>query len=323
MRPVEVGLSADPAEVLDAMFSGRPQCALDRTWIAMIGQAFIDESGGPDQQTFLMAGYLDHWQKWKLIANEWKYLLLRYDIEEFHMSECESGRGEFEKLKPEERQALCMDLARCISWHKPIGFCFSVKTSEFRRIVMDDPDVAALLKKGRRHTKATWGHPQGYMLTAMILVLLDLLPAIGQIDYIFDWHDRFKKLLDKHEPWMRGLIQKMHPTLHPGFGQILMPRPEFRHLYAPLQAADLLAWHMRRLDDEPDGADRPVYRELMKIPGFGRYQFTAERLARSMELRKQTDQPWIRELVAEMNAATSSGPASSLSSSTPEASPEA
>jgi hypothetical protein len=80
--------------------------------------AYIDESGTHDESEFAsIAGYVDRSDGWAGFEKDWKAVLDRYGVGEFHMTDFESRHGEFDSRTFDEdlRHPFLQDLINAIN----------------------------------------------------------------------------------------------------------------------------------------------------------------------------------------------------------------
>ncbi|MFC3077811.1 DUF3800 domain-containing protein [Phenylobacterium terrae] len=202
--------------------------------------AFIDDSIGrqSDQRLFL-AGYLTRDDIWAAFTLEWQAQLARAPaIEQFHMVEAQGLRGPFQGWSVEARDAKVMSLARLIARYPLFSFQFSVSMTEHKQYFGDS---------------VPYGLSKPYNVCAQALAsgLARCLYQQGfrePIEFVFDTQEGADIDLTVLWPWIR--------RSSPGPWRELLGTPRFaddRHAL-PLQAADMLVWHIRRMHD---GTDQP------------------------------------------------------------------
>lgn len=202
-------------------------------------QAFVDDSATDDgEQRLFLAGYIHTADKWILFSDAWKEALqLNPPIEYFKMSEANSLKGQFWGWSVPDKDAKILALARVIRHFKPV----SIHCSISRR------DVKALMKG-----KVPYGFadPYGYVFSGIMLPLArQQLKHSNRvpIDFIFDNQEGIG---EEAKFWYKQ-IRDTQPT---AVKKLLSVEPLFRNDrdVLPLQAADMLAWHIRRHAERAD-----------------------------------------------------------------------
>jgi hypothetical protein len=245
------------------LICGYPQHVWNEKLLVMI-QAFIDDSASNtgDRRLYL-AGYVNFADSWIAFANEWERVLrMPPSIKYFRMVEANSLRGEFEGWKDGDRDRKVWKLAETIYRHAPWSIECSVSQNDHDRIVKP----AAPYGLGNPYSSCFYG----------IIISLARFHAANNlsipVDFIFDQHSALEG--EAH------LFYEYHKSLQlPEVKAVLGSTPIFRDdkQVLPIQAADMLAWHLRR---EAEGNDPPGSRPALDLlRGNGRHvivNFTPE-----------------------------------------------
>lgn len=208
-------------------------------------QAFIDDSGSlsGDQRLF-MAGYLNEATKWALFSIAWQEELDALpSIEYLKMSEAFAFKGQFIGWSEAARDDKLRGLARVIKHFKPLSFEVSVSRSEYARLVT--PNAPRGLGP---HFVCCFG------VISSVARVADVNGFDAPIDFIFDKQDGV-------EDDMRLFFSEMIKDLPASARRLVRGPPSFHddRLRLPLQAADMLAWHVRR-KHETDGQHMGTFR---------------------------------------------------------------
>jgi hypothetical protein len=200
-------------------------------------RAFIDDSAADtgDQRLF-MAGYLHRADQWALFSEAWDNELRSWpSIEYFKMAEANNLRDQFARRKgwtEETRDAKVSLLAHIIRDFQPMSFEFSVPRDVF-------------------YSELTPVNPRGLSphFTTCFHVVAGLAQYMANegvttpIDFIFDEQDGV-------DTDIALFFSHMKKDLPPEAQALIDGSPIFKSdkdkRYLPLQAADLLAWHLRR-----------------------------------------------------------------------------
>jgi len=196
-------------------------------------QAFIDDSASEkgDKRLF-MAGYLNRSDTWQLFAEAWdEELRSPPGIAYLRMVEANALRGEFKGWTKEARDQKLSGLARVINHFKPVSFQFTVNRDEHFRV------LTPVSPRGL-------GSPHFICCFSVMSGVARYVAgnkANAQIEYIFDEQDGVSAD-------MPLLFHEMIRRIPHKARKLIGGVPAFRDdkLVPQLQAADMLAWHLRR-----------------------------------------------------------------------------
>lgn len=212
-------------------------------------KAFVDDSASDEgERTLLLAGLVQRASVWSAFSDEWEEELNRRPrIDHLHMVEAESLRGQFEGWGDEQRNRKLASLANVLCKYDP----WFLECRVSRKLVQEitEPVVPHDLRG-----------PYFPCFYGVILKLAHWHLSMGNtlpIDFVFDeqgpigaeavfWYEVIKSL--QPEP-LRNLLGST-PTFSDD-KKVL-----------PLQAADFLAWHLRRRTEERNQHEK---REVMQI----------------------------------------------------------
>ena len=210
-------------------------CGLRRDLFSRYGvgvlKAFIDDSGSGDTQYFVMAGYIGAVSAWECFDERWCSVLdERPRIPYFHAVEANSLRsdGVWAGITETERDTKIDRLIEVIQSNDIQAVYVRLKQSDYNQIF-----------KGK--VPERWDSPYYCLFSSFVAlcgyVLVEAFGAEGPIEFVFDNHQQYKKHGQEFYDGSRLLIQEQTaPNIH------------FRDDkdFPPLQAADLLAWQVRR-----------------------------------------------------------------------------
>lgn len=196
-------------------------------------QAFIDDSASEkgDKRLF-MAGYLNRSDTWRLFEEAWnEELRTPPAIAYLRMVEANNLRGEFKGWTKEARDEKLRGLARVINHFEPLSFQFTINRGEHFRV------LAPVSPRGL-------GSPHFICCFSVISGVARYVAeakANTQIEYIFDEQDG----VSADMPLM---FHDMKRSIPRAARKLIVGEPAFRDdkLFPQLQAADMLAWHLRR-----------------------------------------------------------------------------
>ena len=215
----------------------------------MFLQGFVDDSSAQTgEREFCLAGFMATAPQWNAFVDHWDDVLREPPyISYFHAADAQSRKEEFEGWTKPDRDKKVMQLAQVIEQHPLLSFDCRLSQQSFEAILL--PASPYDLRS-----------PYfilffGVMVTAARQ--LNLLNIDVPIDFIFDEQGDVGPDADL---WY-GPIKAMQP---PHLGRLLGARPIFRSdkVMIPLQAADCLAWHLRR---SRDPQFRDEYRPALDI----------------------------------------------------------
>lgn len=220
----------------------------------MIINGYIDDSGSDNKNPddfFVLAGYVLPADDWINFSEKWdSELKIRPAVKCFKMSDAEYGDGYFKGMSEEFRRLKVNEMAEIIPPFKPIALSCSLNWGLYNKII-------------RGRVPAEVDDPYAVLFYAIIRLMYEWqLDAGGdtyqKVDFYFDeQHIDQLKILAGYLRLKRNIGEPYHNML----GQT----PAFRddEELNPLQAADMLAWHVHRDLVKPEEG-RPL---LKKIAG--------------------------------------------------------
>lgn len=231
-----------------SLLAGVPRVLRERRWIVML-QCFIDDSGNsPDGGLFVLAGYIMNEKRWEDFTERWYAQLQRdFPIDYCRMSDAESGEGPFAGMDRIHRNRKVKDLALVIHECNPVPFVCQMEWKDWIEIAEGN------LPPGFDVPYAVLFY-QMMKSVADFQVKSDELGSFGYlpVDFIFDEQGAAEsKCLKWYHP-LKDKVAEPHKTM-------MSNTPQFKddRQVMPLQAADMLAWHLRREYQFPD-EERPT-----------------------------------------------------------------
>jgi hypothetical protein len=213
-------------------------------------RAFIDDSVAQtgDKRLFY-AGYLHRADAWAEFSEAWDW-----ELHQWPAIDCFKGSGnQFDGWDPNLRQAKIENLAKIIQAFEPFSFHFSLNRKMFEEVLK--PVAPYGFSQPHFHTcfavmagLARHAAEEGF--TTPIEFIFDEIDGVNE-DVKFVFRDMIKGLpkevraLISGEPWFKSDREKQ---------------------FMPLQAADMLAWHVRREHEYPD-RPLPLAKELWNPHG--------------------------------------------------------
>jgi hypothetical protein len=221
------------------LVSGLPAADREHRWFLML-QVWVDDSGRGQDPVFVLAGYIARVRNWEALADRWRGILNQKPrIGCLKGKEAASLTGEFHGWTAAERDERVLQLVGAIEQYSLAGV----------RVVIPHEGFRQTLRGGRIAKESRWYFGQPYYLAfdaifASVLSYVRRRPFIEKVEFIFDYGVVARRNLEQaYAQLLKGL----------GKDAALIERePVFRddRSFPPLQAADLLAWHVRREHDE-------------------------------------------------------------------------
>jgi hypothetical protein len=240
--------------------------------------AFVDDSGsGGDAPYYILAGYYAPLAIWREFCPKWQKILdLEPRLEYFKMSEAESRKGEFSGFLPEQRTRRVNRFIDVILTHHLQEASVAVPRETYTKILYP------ILHKYH-------ASPYYFAFIAMVSALAGINRYSGsaeETDFIFD-----------EQVGMETKAVRLYHRLKGYFPERQFGRVAYRtdKDFLPLQAADLIAWQMRRFRCTPE---EPLRDELRRLHSGRLQPFTA--ILRGKDLEKMAkatldDIPKLRE----------------------------
>jgi Protein of unknown function (DUF3800) len=203
-------------------------------------EAYIDDSASDiGDQRLLLAGYINRADRWSRFSGAWEEeLRASPSIEYLKMSEANCLGRQFRGWSPADRDEKLRGLARVIRHFKPASIHCSVSRLDYANIVKPVAPYGL-------------GNPYGICFHAIMVTLANSqLEHHGinvPIAFIFDQQEG----LGEEARMFYEYIRETQPR---PVRQLLSKTPRFGDdkVVLPLQAADMLAWHVRRHAERGD-----------------------------------------------------------------------
>jgi hypothetical protein len=225
------------AEYVWALVSGLPAGKREQQQL-MVLQVYADESGKGHGPVFVIAGWLTDSAAWAAFSTEWQQVLIDPPtVGYFRMGEAwHRQKGEFRGWSVERRDEKISRLAVLIKKYARLGAHLVISHDEYNKKI-----------KGRFAKQ----HDDPYVLGVYRFIISAIRFFAEQginesIDFIFD--EQLTKTDEMHGFWSE-FIQHVPPE----YRSLIGSRPVHQNdkKLMPLQAADMLAWHIRREQFEP------------------------------------------------------------------------
>lgn len=208
-------------------------------------QCFLDESGKGNGPVMVIAGWIAEAETWTMFDADWRQFLAGPpSLAYFKMKEAHRGNGAFWSTREEEARRARVAIAQSvITDHVRAGVSITVPTEAYERIFGAIP---------------VWKDPYVFMLFQLIKSYKRDCGQLGlsrEISFYFDKQEKAEGRID--EAWDFFEASGNERLL-----ELMGDRPEFRDdkTSLPLQAADLMAWWIRRqLADHHEGVQPPPF----------------------------------------------------------------
>jgi hypothetical protein len=265
-------------------------------------RAFIDDSAGQtgDQRLF-MAGYLHRAEDWAAFSEVWDRELRAWPaIKYFKMAEANNLRDQFDEAKGWTKElcaAKVYRLAEIVEAFAPLSFEFTVN----RRVFYDE--LTSVSPRGL-------GNPYFSTCFHVISGVAQWVAESGTktpIEFIFDEQDGVDSDMGLFFSYMKS---KLPFEAQENVDGVPLFRSDKDPRFLPLQAADLLAWHLRREHEKgvklpltdmlvfkkghlageiPDEVLRDWAEQQSKMPGISQLQSKEEWRGVKKEIKRLMD----------------------------------
>lgn len=223
-------------------------------------QAYIDDSeSNTADRRLVLAAYINTADKWIEFSEAWDEALRRApSITDLHMVDAQNLKGQFRGWDPLVRTQKLISLAKVICASAPRSLDCSLSASLHRKAI---------------GPKAPYGLSSPYFPATFVLVagVARLCHALGETipcDFIFDRQENVSRHVVNF--WDYVVARQPHE-----WGRLINHSPIFRdkandQSMVPLQAADMLAWHLRRFYEGTYPEEYEPIRDLLR-PGYFNY----------------------------------------------------
>lgn len=233
---------SDPRAHVRALVSGLENKRRRNRLLVML-QAFIDDSGNDGKSpVFVLAGFVSTAEKWELFSDEWDATLNPkggFQMGILKMNEVYRNRvrgRRYYGLSDAERDARLKSLIQIVNRHAMHGIVSVIPYGLYNRFIRGNFALQSTTTLDRPYFLSFFG------VMTRLFQIVDKLKLNDKIDFIFDTQDSENKsiLMSEYERFI---------SLAPGnIGALSAGYPSFKkdEDLLPLQAADMLAWHIRK-----------------------------------------------------------------------------
>lgn len=216
-----------------------------RDWVMAVFKAYFDDSGNqddPQEKVSSLAGYVATAEQWQYFEENWKKVLENHGVPYLHMKEFAPRIKHFKKYKDDEegRIALLQSLIRVMSEAQIEGVASVINLCDLR--YFND--------RMNQNIDA-----YGYNLHTCMDIMSDRWP-----DTIIEmWLDRTNKLgpkIEKAKDYCKS--EKYYGEYNDKIIPIPLPKGLNFINVVPIQAADLLAWEIRKHAERMEFAPRRI-----------------------------------------------------------------
>lgn len=216
-------------------------------------QAFVDESERADTagSPYVLAAYVLPQDQWALFSEDWNIALKRdRPIKYFHMKEANGRIGEFFAWPEEFIKCKIRDLIAVIEKHNPMPLWCWLNRDDYKAA------TNGKLVDPRIHDPY---FPLFYGVIECMLMSCIKFHVQETVDFDFDEKG---KIGINAASWYNLVKSNVSPTLRMMLGRT----PTFLddEKIHPLQAADLLAWHVSKYINDPPGTGDEFTQRIVK-----------------------------------------------------------
>jgi hypothetical protein len=275
-----------------ALFSGLPKALRDEG-LLMVLQAWFDESGKGQEPVYLLAGYVGKKTMWEDFADDWQTELDRKPrLPYLHANESQLFRG----YTPAEKIERLLRFVAIIRKHQPTGITYMLKHEEYRQFFSVIQQHPTITPAERRMLKNPYYHSFTVILNVMLKAQAEKRHESGVKELIEVLIDDNTDKLQRLKLGFAGFVETVRKQ-NPEYLDLLINKDaETRDdkVFLPLQASDLLAWHLRRLCYEISRGNTayqhdPIWASLRDGIEYKDYRHTEDQWVELlMRIRKDT-----------------------------------
>ena len=201
--------------------------------------AYLDESGtAAASPTLWLAGYVAHAATWFEVSRLWRHALGRAGVPSLHMVDLAAGRKAFKEWDSSRRRDLLAELIDILEANRVVGVGAGVEKVAYQRAIVDSGFLSS-----SQLTKGWWKTPY---LIAFQDVLVECLTASEALP-----KSETLSVVVENQPEFSGrarlVFEQVRDKPHvPGPNRLASISFASKTEAIPLQAADLLAYELRK-----------------------------------------------------------------------------
>jgi hypothetical protein len=211
-------------------------CGLRRDFYARFSvtmlKAFVDDSGsGGDSPWYVLAGYIGTVEGWDTFDEPWRAILDSHPkIEYFKSSQAESLRpdGQWAGVTKDERNQKINALIEVITKCAKRAIHVRMQQRDYEEVI-------------RGYVPPEWDNPYYFLFPSFVSAVITMEKYFGlskSVEFVFDSSETFE------EPSLQ--LYGQFKGFDKFAGRVVNIHYEDEKLFLPLQAADLVAWQVRR-----------------------------------------------------------------------------
>jgi hypothetical protein len=228
-----------------------PSCVAPRDRLMLALHGYFDESGTHDSsQAIAVAGYISSAEQWELFSAEWHLALDEWGLDFFHMTDFANRAQKYSSWTDQERRIRFSRLASIIRRHTIASVSIGFLRQSFN-LLFD--------KQTKRFVGGPYGAASAMLFTDVATRMTPLYPS-ARYAYVFEsggpGHGEVLAAFDANN---QDSERREHFKL-------LSLRFENKRYFAPLQAADILAYEQyKHLPTAAGLESRAVRAELRQL----------------------------------------------------------
>lgn len=226
-----------PEKCIWETLSGYPSSTWSEKRILML-QVFIDDSGKSDQSKVLvLAGFLSTAERWAQFSNKWQEILDYHELPAFKMSSAWRLHRHYKERGGLQRDWVIVKLLDCIKTHAEHAFVISIDIEAHAELYKDWDKLGDVFKNIDRCYFAAFSA---------------MMSKIYKHAYKYRFNERINVIFDEQGGESAAFIQKsveeFRKVAAEYFPGLKVDNPLFKtdEEFPPIQAADMLAWLVRR-----------------------------------------------------------------------------
>jgi hypothetical protein len=223
-------------------------------------EVYFDESGTHgDSPVMCVAGYLFTKDQCRKLDQEWLAVLEKHHLPHFHMMSCAHGTGVFKGRSKDERIEVETSMINIIKRRAERGIAATITESEYLRVVPKaHRDIAG--------SAYTWCI---HMCLQGVAEWLEKYQPSSLVSYFFESGHRHQKEANDTltNVFMVPQLRAKYCYASHTFATKI-PDPPGNPCVRPLQAADLLAWQVRKFKSDRKRPPKMDFMSLVESPHY-------------------------------------------------------